>query len=55
MPNRPQYSEAQLAQIEMWRNSGAKIDPNYEFSGALDIMAYRDYKMIRNVGSNWSG
>ena len=47
-------TEQQREMLENWRKSGFKIDPTFDFNKDIDIVAYRDMKIVRNVGSNFT-
>ena len=47
-------SEQQREMLENWRRGGFKIDPAFDFNKDIDIVAYRDMKIVRNVGSNFT-
>jgi len=46
-------TEQQRQMLENWRNGGFKVDPAFDFNKDIDIMAYRDLKIVRNIGSNF--
>ncbi|MEM3265642.1 MAG: hypothetical protein QXH07_06790 [Thermoplasmata archaeon] len=50
----PKYTEEQKKTIEAWISQGFKVDPAFDFVQPIDIVAYRDYKIVRNGGSNYS-
>ncbi len=47
------YNDVQQQTIDQWKNSGFKIDPKYTFAQTIDIISYRDNKIIRNIGSDF--
>jgi hypothetical protein len=47
------YSQAQEQEVERWKAAGIRVDPSYDFSKDLDIVAYRDLRTIRNIGSSF--
>ena len=48
-------TEQQKEMLNNWRNGGFQIDPAFDFNKDIDIVAYRDKKIVRNVGSNFGG
>ena len=46
-------TEQQKEMLENWRRGGFKIDPAFDFNKDIDIVAYRDMKIVRNIGSNF--
>ena len=46
-------TEQQKEMLENWRRGGFKIDPAFDFNKDVDIVAYRDMKIVRNIGSNF--
>lgn len=52
--DKPQYSQQQQQTIEQWIKEGFKIDPKYNFTQTIDVVAYRDLKIIRNLGSTYA-
>jgi len=47
-------TEQQKEMLENWRRGGFKIDPAFDFNKDIDIVAYRDMKIVRNIGSNFT-
>jgi len=47
-------TEQQKEMLENWRKGGFKIDPAFDFNKDIDIVAYRDMKIVRNIGSNFT-
>ena len=48
-------TEQQKEMLNNWRNGGFQIDPAFDFNKDIDIVAYRDKRIVRNVGSNFGG
>jgi len=48
-------TEQQKQMLDNWRNGGFQIDPAFDFNKDIDIAAYRDKKIVRNIGSNFGG
>lgn len=48
------YSPEQQDTIDRWIAQGFKVDPNYVFTDGIDIVAYRDLRIVRNLGSGYS-
>jgi len=48
-------TEQQKQMLENWRNGGFQIDPAFDFNKDIDIAAYRDKRIVRNIGSNFGG
>ncbi|MEM3265711.1 MAG: hypothetical protein QXH07_07135 [Thermoplasmata archaeon] len=49
----PKYSEEQLQTLQAWNEQGFRVDPAFDFKQPIDIVAYRDAKIVRNVGSKF--
>ena len=52
--NKSIYSAQQQQTIDQWVRQGFRVDPEYNFTQPIDIIAYRDMHIIRNTGSDYA-